>query len=261
MERRCEGRMIVPVSDTETRSDRRSGARGDIIEGNEEIAMVDESPVRKHLDKPVTEVRRKDRAFAEAEWIGWLLATAAVGQFAIAWEGQPLIHSSLFWYDGAGIYWHTAAAGKLSAVLDRGAQRACFTVAELGRILPAATPFAFSAEYASVVCYGTARIVRDGAEKRRALEGIMAKYAPQLAPGVDYAPMPDRDIAVPNVYRLAIDARIGKHNVKPPDQPGFAYPCASFIDAERAAGRMTIQPGPHLTAAIEKPADRRTTQG
>ncbi|MGI8856871.1 MAG: hypothetical protein ACR2JW_14065, partial [Thermomicrobiales bacterium] len=72
-------------------------------------------------------------------------------------------------------------------------------------------------------------------------------HAPQLAPGVDYMPMPDRDVAVPNVYHLVIEARIGKHNVKPPDQTGFAYPWSSFIDAERAADRVTIQPGPHLT--------------
>ncbi|MGI8857504.1 MAG: pyridoxamine 5'-phosphate oxidase family protein, partial [Thermomicrobiales bacterium] len=127
--------------------------------------MGDESSLQKYLDKPVTQVRRRDRAFAEAEWIDRFLATGAIGHLVVVWDGQPLIHSSLFWYDGAGIYWHTAAVGKLGTVLDRGEQRACFTVAELGRILPAATPFAFSAEYASVVCYGTARTVRDGAEK------------------------------------------------------------------------------------------------
>jgi nitroimidazol reductase NimA-like FMN-containing flavoprotein (pyridoxamine 5'-phosphate oxidase superfamily) len=158
------------------------------------------------------------------------------------WEGQPLIHSNLFWYDGARIYWHTAPVGKLRAVLDQGAQRGCFTVTEHGRILPAQTPFDFSTEYASVVCYGTVRGVRDAAEKRHALEALMAKYAPHLTAGVDYEPMPDRDVAATSVHCLEIDTRVGKHNVKPLDYPAFAYAGASFIDAERDAGRATMQP-------------------
>jgi nitroimidazol reductase NimA-like FMN-containing flavoprotein (pyridoxamine 5'-phosphate oxidase superfamily) len=208
----------------------------------------EELPLQDHLDQAATRVRRKDRAFAEPEWINRFLVTAAVGQFAFVWEGQPLIHSSLFWYDGADIYWHSASAGRLAAVLAWGEQRACFTVAEFGRILPAATPLAFSAEYASVVCEGMARTVRDSTEKRRVMEGIVAKYAPQLVPGTDYTPMPDHDVAIPDVYRLAIDARVGKHNIKPLDQPGFAYPEPSFIDAKRAAGHITTRPGPHLPA-------------
>jgi len=65
------------------------------------------------------------------------------------WEvrghGQPLLTTNLFWFDGA--------------VIEGGACRACFTVAEHGRILPAATPIDFSTEYASVVVYGTIRVV------------------------------------------------------------------------------------------------------
>ncbi len=215
--------------------------------------MRDEAPLTASRDTAVIPVRRRDRAFAEPEWLDRLLATAALGQLALVRQGRPLIHTTLFWYDGAAMFWHSAAAGSLAAALARGARRAAFTVAELGRILPAATPFAFSAEYASVVCEGMARTVRNGAQKRRALEGIMAKYAPHLAPSADYAPMPDKDVAVPNVYRLDIEVRVGKHNIRPLDQAGFAYPAASFIAAERSAGRVTTRPpGPHLTAATRR---------
>lgn len=210
--------------------------------------MGEASVERAAGDRSVAPVRRRDRAFAEPEWLDRLLATAPLGQIALVWRRRPLIHTTLFWYDGVAIYWHSAAAGTFGSVLARGARRGAFTVSELGRILPAATPFAFSAEYASAVCRGTARVVRDGAEKRRVLEGVMAKYAPHLAPGTDYAPMPDRDIAVPQVYRLSIDAWGGKHNIKPLDQPGFAYAAESFIAAERTAGRVTTRLGPHLAA-------------
>ena len=69
----------------------------------------------------------------------------------------------------------------------------------------------------------------------------MSKYAPHLKPGVDYTPMPDADIDQTSVHCIEIAERVGKHNVKPADYPGYLYPGESFIEAERAAGRYTIK--------------------
>jgi nitroimidazol reductase NimA-like FMN-containing flavoprotein (pyridoxamine 5'-phosphate oxidase superfamily) len=195
----------------------------------------------RYLGRPRTQIRRKDRRLDAAEWQDRLLASAPVGHLAITWEGQPHLHSNLFWHDGAAVYLHTAGVGRLRAILDRGPQPACFTVTEMGRILPAGTPFDFSTEYASVVLYGTAEALADPAEKRRALEGLMTKYAPHLTAGVDYEPMSDADIAQTSALRLTIAERSGKHNVKPAEWDAYTYPRESFIDAERAAGRVTIK--------------------
>lgn len=195
-----------------------------------------------YLERPLTQVRRRDRILAEDEWIDRFLATAAVGHVALCHEGQPLVHSNLFWYDGQRVYWHTAPVGKLRAVLDAGETPACFTVTEHGRILPADTPLDFSTEYASVVLYGRARLVGDLYEKRRALEALMVKYAPQLVPGTDYTPMPDADVTRTSVHCLEVETRVGKHNVKPDDYPAFAYPGVSFIETERQAGRLSLKP-------------------
>jgi hypothetical protein len=193
--------------------------------------------------RPLTRLRRKDRQLAEGEWLDRLLTLAPVGHLAVSWQGQPLLHSNLYWYDGAAaIYLHTAGVGKLRALAEAGPLAACFTVVEHGRLLPAATPFDFSTEYASVVLYGRLTLVDEPTEKRHGLEGLMTKYAPHLAAGVDYTPMPDSDIALTSVLRLSIAERIGKHNVKPADYPAYAYPGGSFIDAERAAGRLTVKP-------------------
>jgi nitroimidazol reductase NimA-like FMN-containing flavoprotein (pyridoxamine 5'-phosphate oxidase superfamily) len=198
----------------------------------------------RYLDRPLDQVRRRDRALTEPEWQDRFLATAPLGHLALCWEGQPLIHSNIFWYDAGLIYVHTAAVGKLRAVLEHreGGLPACFTVTEYGRILPAGTPLDFSTEYASVIAYGPLRLVTDPAEKRHGLEGLMEKYAPHLVPGVDYTPMPEGDVAQTSVYRLDVETRVGKHNVKPLDYPAYPYPCPSFIEAERAAGRHTLKP-------------------
>jgi hypothetical protein len=194
-----------------------------------------------YLKRPLTQVRRKDRRLDDVEWQDRLLRTAAVGHLALGWEGQPLLHSNLYWYDGQAVYLHTAGAGRLRALLEAGPRPACWTAVEHGRILPARTPFDFSTEYASIILYGTAELVTDPAEKRRALEGLMAKYAPHLTAGVDYEPMPDRDIDLTSVIRLTIAERVAKHNIKPEAYDAYPYPGGSFIAAERAAGRVTLK--------------------
>jgi uncharacterized protein len=197
---------------------------------------------RSYLDRPVTRMRRKDRRLDEAEWQDRLLTRAAFGHLAVVWEGQPLLHGNLFWYSGTAVYLHTAGVGKPRAVLEAaGTTRGCFSVAEHGRILPAGTPLDFSTEYASVILHGAARLVTDPAEKRTALEGLMAKYAPHLTRGIDHVPMPDSDIAQTSVLCLDIEERMGKHNIKPADEPAYDYPGESFIAAARAAGRVTIK--------------------
>jgi nitroimidazol reductase NimA-like FMN-containing flavoprotein (pyridoxamine 5'-phosphate oxidase superfamily) len=197
--------------------------------------------MQRYLERPLTQVRRKDRVLADVEWMDRFLAISAVGHLAVVHEGQPLLHSNFFWFDGTHVYWHTAQVGKLRAVLETGVARACFTVTEFGRVLPAGTPFDFSTEYASVVCYGTVRVVADAVEKKYALEGVMGKYAPHLVAGVDYEPMPESDIAITSVYCLVIETRVGKHNVKPDEYPAYPFPHGSFIAAEREAGRATMR--------------------
>ena len=194
-----------------------------------------------YLDRPLTQVRRKDRELTDPDWIERFLVHAPYGHLAVAWEGQPMIHTNLFWYDGQAVWLHAAPVGKLRAIVEAGATQACFTVAEIGRILPAGTPFDFSTEYASVVCYGALEVVQELVRKEVGLEGLMAKYAPHLKPGTDYEPMPPSDIERTTVFRMVVEERVAKHNVKPADSPAYPYPGESFIDAERAAGRVTIK--------------------
>ncbi|HSR15069.1 MAG TPA: pyridoxamine 5'-phosphate oxidase family protein [Gemmatimonadales bacterium] len=190
-----------------------------------------------------TQPRRKDRRLEDDAWLDRFLSRAPFGHLAVCHEDGPHLHSNLFWYDGEAVWLHTAPAGRLLDLVRAGAARACFTVAEHGRILPSYTPLEFSTEYASVLVYGHLEVVTDLATKRRGLEGLMTKYAPHLVPGVDYTPMPDKDVARTAVFRLAVTERVGKHNIKPDDCPAYPFPGESFIDAERAAGRITVKPG------------------
>ncbi len=157
-----------------------------------------------------TRIRRKDRAMPE-EGIRALLVRAPYGFTATSVDDQPFLHSSLFWFDEANrrIYFHTAAEGRTRANLLRN-PRVCFSVAEMGRLLPADTALEFSNEYAGAVVFGRARLAETEDEKRRALQALLDKYFPDLRPGVDYRPITEKEMAITSVIAIEIDGWSGK---------------------------------------------------
>jgi hypothetical protein len=174
---------------------------------------------------PFAPVRRKDRAVEDEAWIAALLRRAPIGALATVRDGQPHINSNLFVYDRAGpaIYLHTARRGQTREDIEANA-RACFSVSEMGRLLPADTALEFSVEYAGAVVHGTASIVEDEAEAVRALQLLLDKYAPHLRPGVHYRPTTPEELARTSVYRITIESWSGKKKEVAPDFPGaFTY--------------------------------------
>ena len=117
--------------------------------------------------QPFNEIRRRDRARDEA-WIRAFLHRAPFGSLATVRDGQPFIVTRNFAYDEAvhAIYLHGAVEGRTyeNAQADG---RVCFSVSEMGRLLPAKRAMNFGVEYAGVVVFGHATIVTDTAEAKR----------------------------------------------------------------------------------------------
>jgi nitroimidazol reductase NimA-like FMN-containing flavoprotein (pyridoxamine 5'-phosphate oxidase superfamily) len=127
--------------------------------------------------------RRSDRAVTDESWIRALLHRAPIGILATVYEGQPFLNSNLFVYDEEeqAIYMHTARLGRTRANIE-SEEHVCFTVYEMGRLLPAETALEFSVEYASVVVFGTATCLSDEQQATDALHLLLDKYAPHLHP-------------------------------------------------------------------------------
>jgi nitroimidazol reductase NimA-like FMN-containing flavoprotein (pyridoxamine 5'-phosphate oxidase superfamily) len=160
--------------------------------------------------------RRSDRAMKTPAEIEALLERAPYGFTATSIEDQPFLHVGLFWYDSTTrrLYFHTAREGRTrDNVLSN--PRVCFGVAEIGRLLPADTALEFSNEYASVIAFGRARLVEGPEEKRHGLQGLLDKYFPELAPGRDYRPITDQEMARTSVFAIEIEAWSGKQKVVP----------------------------------------------
>jgi hypothetical protein len=176
---------------------------------------------RAHAERERTDIRRTDRAVEDEAWIRALLHRAPMGTLATAHDGQPFVNSNLFVFDEAGhaIFMHTAPQGRTRANVSAD-ERACFTVTEMGRLLPAPRAFNMSVEYASVVLFGRARVIEDAGEKRRALRMLVEKYFAHLRAGVDYEEITEQDLAQTAAYRIDIEEWTGKKKEAEPEFPG-----------------------------------------
>lgn len=172
-----------------------------------------------------SKVRRSDRAVQDEAWIADLLRRAPLGFIATSTDGQPFINSNIFVYDAGAhaIFFHTARRGKTRENVANGAP-VCFTVAEMGRLLPADTALEFSVEYNSVVVFGRAALISDEARATAALQALLDKYFAHLTPGKDYRPPVTEELKRTSVFRLDIETWSGKMK-KVGDFPGaFIYP-------------------------------------
>ena len=185
-------------------------------------------------DRPINEMRRRDRA-QDDDWVRAFLHSGAWGALATVAEGQPFINTQNYVYDEESnvIYVHGARVGRTRSNLEGGA-KVCFSVSEMGRILPDEIALEFSVEYAGVTVFGGAKVVEDDVEKARALQLLMDKYAPHLKPNADYRPANQEELDRTSVFRIDIDSWSGKMNVKDGDFPG-----AYWYDGQRKPSPFT----------------------
>jgi nitroimidazol reductase NimA-like FMN-containing flavoprotein (pyridoxamine 5'-phosphate oxidase superfamily) len=191
------------------------------------------------MSDDLTTIRRQDRAVEDEAWICAFLHRAAVGTLATARDGQPFLHMNLFVYDESAhcLYLHTARAGRTpDNLVANGA--VCFSVMEMGRLLPADVAFEFSVEFASVIVFGQAALVQDADEQVRALQMLLDKYAPHLRPGADYRPPVESEIKRTAIFRLNIEAWSGKKKEVPPDFPGAYWYAAAPMLASRQPANL-----------------------
>ncbi len=181
---------------------------------------------RDYAITPRTRIRRSDRAVNDQAWMKALLQRAPIGILATVHDGQPFLNSNLFIYDEAehAIYMHTARLGRTRANIEIDAQ-VCFSVYEMGRLLPAATALNFSVEYASLVIFGTATRISDEKQATDALHLLLHKYAPHLQPGQDYHAVVPEELTRTSVYRISIEEWSGKKKEAPAGFPGAYTYC------------------------------------
>ncbi len=173
---------------------------------------------------PFEQPRRRDRAMEDESWIRDFLLRVPLGTLATTGEKGPGLNPNLFVFDPSEnvVYFHTAKTGKTRRSIERWPQVA-FSVAEMGRLLPADAAMHFSVEYASVVIEGRAKVVEDLVEASRALDLLMKKYAPHLESGRDYRGISERDLVKTSVFRIDVESWSAKGKTsEAPDAYSYA---------------------------------------
>ena len=109
---------------------------------------------------PPNAVRRSDRQVEDEGWIRDYLHRAAFGALATVHDGQPFVNTNLYVYDEArhAIYLHTGRVGRTRGNVEADA-RVCFSISDIGRLLPADEALEFSVEYSGVTIFGRACVV------------------------------------------------------------------------------------------------------
>lgn len=169
----------------------------------------------------LSRVRRLNRQVKDESWIRDFLARAPMCTVATVRGEQPFLNANLFVYDADAhvLYFHTAGEGRTRSNIEVNG-RVCVSVSELGRLLPAARVTDYSAEYASVTLFGTARIVTDPAEARSVLQRQLQKYFPHKQPGRDYQPFTDAEMSRPTIFRVEIEEWSAKRRQEAEGFPG-----------------------------------------
>ncbi|GGC32067.1 flavin-nucleotide-binding protein [Siccirubricoccus deserti] len=133
---------------------------------------------------PVSErnkVRRlHERGRYDRESVHAILDAAMICHIAYVIDGQPYCTPTAFWREGEHLYWHGSSASRMLRSQKPGLP-VCLTVTHLDSLVLARCGFNHSVDYRSAMCFGTAHIIDDPAEKARALDSMINRFYPGRA--------------------------------------------------------------------------------
>ena len=136
-------------------------------------------------------------------------------------DGLPYATPTFYWREGDHLYWHGSSASRMLRAQADGAP-ACVTVSHLDGLVLARSGFHHSANYRSVMAFGTARALEGDDAKTRALEAFMERVYPGRWDAV--RPMTAQELKATKVMVMPIDEASAKIRSGPPldDEEDYA---------------------------------------
>ena len=183
-----------------------------------------------------TRIRRHPER-AVPERIEEILRAGLVAHVAYIVEGEPRVIPLLYGYEPGRIILHGAPGSSTLGHLRSGV-RVAVSVTNLEALIASRDAESHSANYQSVVAYGTTRRVTKAEDKRLLLEAMTRRYFPGRTLGRDYAPATDEQIRSLEVIEVRVEEAAGKARSGGPlgprdsdsDAPGSAgiYPLSGI---------------------------------
>ena len=170
-----------------------------------------------------------------------MLAEGIVAHVGIADADGPVVIPMTYHFDPATpdtLYLHGAHYSRLMQAVASG-ERVCVTVTMADALIASKSGFNHSVNYRSVVCFCRAAAVQpDAGQQRALLEGMIGRYFPGRRVGPDFAPIPDKHLAVTALVALSIEAMSAKRRTGGPNGPGDNDPAVPGT-----AGVVELRPG------------------
>ncbi len=207
--------------------------------------------------------RHDDRARYDRATVHATLDAGCVAHVAFAIDRQPFVIPMLYGRDGDDILLHGSIASRLMQRLCEGIE-ACLAVTHLDGLVLARSHFHHSANYRSVVCFGTARAIDDVQQKATAL----ARFVDALLPGraAETRPSDTNELAATSVLRFTIveastKQRQGEAVDAPADRalPGWAGVLPVLNAYGEPCPNRDVPPDTPLPASVQRLRDRHGT--
>src|SRR4051794_1426607 len=140
-----------------------------------------------------TPLRYRDRMSYDRDTVHAIVDAPSPSHVSFAADGQPRVLPMLHARVGDVLYLHGSTGGRLGFTARADGLPVAVAVTHLGALVLARSQFNHSANYRCVVAHGTARLVSDDTERRRAFAALVDKLIPGR--GADSRPPNDREYA------------------------------------------------------------------
>ncbi len=120
--------------------------------------------------------RAKERGHFDTQTIYQILDSTPLCHIGYQVDGKPVVMPTIHWRDGNHVYWHGSRISR--TMLQSDGADVCLTVTHLDGLVLARSAFHHSANYRSVLVFGTPEAIDDPAEKTDALTQMIEKMMP-----------------------------------------------------------------------------------
>ena len=132
-------------------------------------------------------MRRKDKEIVDEKEMIYIIKKAIICRVAMCWQDEPYVIPMNFGCLDNYIYLHSAGEGRKLDIL-RNNDKVCIEFDVDVELVKSQKACNTSMKYKSVLTFGTAVILKDIAERKRALDIIMHHYYCHDSPSVFHCP-------------------------------------------------------------------------
>ena len=155
-------------------------------------------------------MRRKDKEIVDEKVMVSIIEKAIICRVGMCWQNEPYVIPMNFGYQDKNIYLHSAREGRKLDIL-RNNDKVCIEFDVDVKLVQSQEACETSMKYKSVLIFGTAVILEDTAEKKRALDIIMHHYYYHNSPSVFHFPEDVLEKVI--IIKVKIEEMTGKESL------------------------------------------------